>query len=360
MPTAIELATGREAPVSLGLLTQVVTAVPLFNAFDARTSPNTRFSTLAVVALPSSGFITLGDGFKFSKGRLEPRMFDCAYIGALVKAQLDVARRWLVEHPNIGYDYFGLQAALRLQADLMHIEKQMIYGTANDAKGFPGLKEISPGTISSNVLTMSDTPDDTDFTKTVINAGGSASSTASSAYAVEFGELAVQLVFGSDNGGNGELFEFGERRIVPMAPDSTKPDELADHEVGQYAGHIGLSVAGFSPVQAGETVPSQYCLRRLMNLTNDADCGFDDYKAEKLIQSFPDGHVPSMLTMSHRSGDQWAKSRKSTGSVTFVANGASGRDGAVNRQPARPTEYQGLPVVYTRAIKNNDAIEVPA
>lgn len=359
MPTAFEIAAGRDAPATLGLLRQVQTAVPLFDAFDARTSPRTTFKTISIDGLPTAGFVTLGAGFKFSKGRLGVRESRCSYIGALVMAQLDVAREWEAEHQGLGYSYFELQAALRLQADLLHVEKQIIYGTSNDAKGFPGLKEITPGDDTDNVLAMTDTPDDSDFTKTVINVGGSTSNTASSAYAVEFGDLACQLVIGGTTG-SGELFQFGERRIQSLAPDSNAPTELAEHEVGQYSGHIGLSVSGFSPVKAGDAVPSQYCLRRAMNITGQTGYGFDDYVAEKLILSFPEGHSPNILILSHRSGDQWAKARKSTGSVTFVGNMGSGRDGVINTQPKRPAEYEGVPVIYSKAVRNTDAIEVPA
>ena len=360
MPNAIDIATGRDAPATLGMLTQVITATPLFNAFDMRTSPFTRFSTLALVGLPAGGFVRFGAGFKMGTAALAMREFDCSYIGAMVKAQVDVANRWAAEHRNVGYDYFTLQASTRLQADLIRVEKQIIYGTAIDPLGFPGLKQVTPGTLASNVMSVTDTADDIDYTKTVINAGGNAAGAASSAYGIVFGELDVQLVMGNDSTGSGELFVFGERRITPMAPDSTKPDELADHETGQYAGHIGLAVAGFSPVAAGDTVPSQYSLRRLMNLTPDDGCGLDDYKMEKLLLSFPDGKVPAIFAMSSRSGDQWAKSRKPGATTIFVGGQGGGRAGTVNIQPERPRDYAGIPIVYTRAIRNNDAIEVPA
>lgn len=355
----IDIAMGRKAPISLGMLRQVITATPLLDRFDARTSPDTRFMALALVALSgNSGFVRFGAGYKGGEARFEPRYFDCAYIGAMVKAHCDLARRWEAEHPDSDMDYFTLQASLRLQEDLKLVEKQIIYGWGNDALGFPGLKQTTPGNLAGNVYALTETPDDTDFTKSVINAAGSASGAASSAYAIEFGELGCQLVMGGATGG-GELFTFGERKIQAIAPDSTKADELADHELGQYSGHIGLGIGGYAPVSEGETVPSQFCLRRLMNLTNDSGCGMDDWKMEKLEQSFPDGHRPSIYTMSHRSGDQWAKSRSATGSVTIVGS-SSGRDGQLNRAPARPTEYNGVPVVYTASIRNNDAIEVPA
>lgn len=359
MPTALDIAIMRNAPMSLGVLRQVINGVPLFAAFDVRTTDRTRFKTLVIVGLPDvDPFVNLGDGFSRGKATLALREFGCSYMGGNVVVQLDVAREWAAENQDLDFDYFTLQAASRIEADLLKVEKQIIYGTVANAKGFPGLKQMTPGSITGNVMAMTDTPDDTDFTKTVINAGGSTASAGSSVYSIRFGSLDCQLVMGGTSGTQ-ELFQFGERRIQSMPPDASKPNELAEHEIAQYSGHIGLSVAGFSGTE-GAMVPGQYCVRRLMNLTPQDGCGVDDYKLEKLILSHPENSRPSILTMSMRSGDQWAKSRQSTGSVVFVGNMGSGRDGVINRAPQRPTEYEGVPVVYTRSIRNNDAIEVPA
>lgn len=359
MPTAIEIAQMRGAPMSLGVLRQVQVAVPLFSRFDMRTTASTHFRTLVIAGLPDvDPFRNLGDGFLAGKATLALRKFECSYMGGQVKSQCDVARVWNNENQELDYDYFTLQASTRIEADLLKVEKQIVYGTANNAKGFPGLKQMTPGTIAGNVMALTDTPDDGDFNKSVINAGGSTANVASSVLSIRFGPLDCQLVMGGTTG-TAELFEFGERRIQMLAPDPDKPAELAEHEIAQYSGHIGLSVAGFSGTE-GAQVPSQYALRRLMNLTPQTDCGLDDWKMEKLLLSHPETHRPSVFAMSHRSGDQWATSRKSTGSVTFVGNMGSGRDGVINRAPQRPTDYDGIPVIYTRAIKNTDAIEVPA
>ena len=359
MPNAIEIATMRNAPMSLGVLRQIISAVPLFAAFDMRTTPRTRFKTLVIDGLPDvDPFVNLGDGFKSGKATMSLREFGCSYLGGSLKVQCDVAREWQAENQDLDFDYFTLHASTRIEADLLKIEKQIIYGTgAGSAKGFPGLKQMTPGSLTTNVMAMTDTPDDNDFTKTVIDAGGSTANTASSAYSIRFGPLDCQLVMGGTTG-NGELFQFGERRIQSMAPDADKPTELAEHEVAQYSGHIGLSLAGFSETESARVL-SQYSVRRLMNLTAQTDKGMDDYKVEKLILSHPDNKAPSVIVMSHRSGDQWANSRKSTGGTVFVG-GASGRDGTMIRQPKRPTDYEGVPVIYSRAIKNTDAIEVPA
>jgi hypothetical protein len=364
MPTAIEIATMRGAPITLGVLRLVQTAVPLFSAFDVRAVKKTEFKTLVIDGLPDvDPFVNLGEGFLPGLVTMSLRKFSCSYLGGLVKVQVDVANEWQAENEDLDYDYFTLQASERIKADLVKVQKQMIYGTASgSAKGFPGLKQMTPGLgkVDSNVLAMTDTPQDTDFAKSVINAGGSTANTASSAYGIVFGPLNCQLVMGATSDQGNELFNFGERVEQMIAPDPTNaPLALAKHELAQYSGHIGLSIGGFSESDHAK-VKTQHAVRRVSNLTNQTDCGMDDFVMEKLLNSFPEGQVPNIWTMSHRSGEQWAKSRKSTGSVTFVGNMGSGRDGTINRAPQQPNEYAGIPVVYTKAILNSEAIEAAA
>lgn len=360
MPTAIEIATMRRAARSLGVLNITRTAVPLLAAFDVRVVPTTQFKTLVIDGLPDvDPFVNLGEGFSAGQVSMSLRKFDCSYMGGLVKVQVDVANEWQAENVDLDYDYFTLQAAMRIKADLVKVQKQIVYGTASgSAKGFPGLKQMTPGLgkLDTNVLALTDTAEDTDFTKSVINCGGSTANTGSSAYGIVFGSLDCQLVFGSTEGQGAELINFGERVTQMIAPNTNEPDKLAKHELAQYSAHIGLSIAGFSETESSR-VKTQHSVRRLANLTADSGCGMDDEKLEKLLLSFPEEKVPNILTMSHRSGDQWAKSRKATGGTVFVAGQGSGRLGTVNLQPARPTEYNGVPVIYTSAIKNNEAIE---
>lgn len=326
---------------------------PLLSAFDARTTAATTFKTLAVTALPSSAFVNFNEGFSASRGTLAVRDFDCSLIGGLIAEDVITSNAWNAAHPNAGYTYFDLQMQLKMIADAKHIERQMVYGTVRDAKGFPGMKELTPY-ASGNVLALTDSPDDTDFVKTVINAGGSTSSTASSVYSVIFGEMDCQLVIGGDQGA--ELFSLGEMISQMMAPNSAAPTLLTEHRVQQIHGFFGLAVSGMNQTP-NDVVPTQYSLRRLANCTAQTDNTVTDKKIEKLVLSHGDGLVPSRLFMSPRSGDQWAASRSASSVSVFLGGMTTAQGSQVNLQAPRPTNYEGIPVTYTSAIRNNDAIE---
>lgn len=354
MPTILEIAQGRQIPLTAGLFMAVQTRTPAIAAFDARTTPDKKFTSLRVTGLPTSAFVHQNEGFAPSRGTLSTTEFDCSLIGGQIREAVEAAKEWNRTHPGAGYTYFDLQAHLKMLADAKHIEKQMFYGTVNDAKGFPGMKELTPY-ASGNVLALTDTPDDSDFVKSVINAGGSTSLTASSVYSVVYGETdGCQLVLGNDQGG--ELLQMGEIIQQALAPNSNEPTKLLMHNIAEMIGYIGLSVSGMNQTP-NSVVPTQFGLRRLANLTGDSGKGVTDAKLEALVKSHGDGIVPNALFMSPRSGQQWANSRNPTAVTVFLPGGQSGVNGAVNLQVQRPTNYEGIPVVYTSAIRNTDAIE---
>jgi hypothetical protein len=354
MPTALEIAQGRNIPLSEGLMMAVQTSHPLVSAFDVRSTPDTRFMSLVLTGLPSSGFVNFNEGFTPSKCTLAVREFDCKLIGGQIAEEVITAQKWNRAHPTIGYSYFDLQTETKVVADMRHINRVLVYGTTVDAKAFPGMKELTPY-ISGNVLALTDTPDDTDFVKSVINAGGTTADTASSVYSICFGDKDAQLVIGNDQGG--EFFTMSDIIQQMLAPDSSEPTKTSLHNVMQMHGYVGLSVGGFTKLTPDQTVPTQYAIRRLANVTQDAAAKVTDAKLEKLVLSHGDGKRPSMLAMSPRSGDQWAASRSAASVSVFLGGMTTAKDSQVNLQAPRPTNYEGIPVVYDSVIKNTDAIE---
>lgn len=352
MPTLAEIAQGRQVPLSSGIFMAVQTEAPALSAFDARTSEDTKFQTLALTALPTaSGFKDYGEGFTHAGASLALREFDAKLAGGKVQAEQITANRWNRAHANAGYTYFDLQMFARMTAELKHIEKVMFYGTAQDAKAFPGLKELTPYT---NVLSLTDDPGADDYTKTVINAGGSSAGTASSVYSVIFGEMNAQLVLCNDGGG--EMFTMTEILRQHLAPDSNSPDATLEYEIAQIYGFFGLSVSGMNQTP-NDIVPTQYSVRRLANLTEDSGKGVTDAKLEQLVLSHGDNKVPSMLFMNGRSGRQWADSRSASTATLFLGQSGDAMNNTGSLRAKRPDNFEGIPVTYTSAIRSNDAIE---
>lgn len=351
MPTLAEIAQVRNTPLSAGIFQAVQTVAPLFSAFDARTRPGTKFKTLAMTGLPSSAFANFNEGFTFSAATFELREFNAALIGGQIKEEVITANEWNQENAATGETYFAIQTEAKMKADIRHVERVLVYGTAHDAKGFPGLKELTP---YANVLALDDPPEDDDFTKTVINAGGTTAGTASSVYSVVFGPMDAQLIFGGDSGG--ELFTMSETIQQMLAPDPAEPTKTSLHNVAQVHGFVGLSVSGMNQTP-DDVVPTQYAVRRLANVTEDSGKGVTDQKLERLVLSHNDGVVPDLLAMSGRGGRQLADSRSATSVTVTLAGGGTARDNQFSKQAPRPTHFDGIPIVYTSAINNTDAIE---
>lgn len=355
MPSALEIAQGRSAPLSTSLFYAVQTRTPLFSAFDFRTSVDTKFKTLSLISLPTSAFVDFNEGFSPSYARFALREFTCSLIGGLVQLERITREAWDRSHPGLSYE--SIQTEAKVIADILHVERQLIKGWENDPKGFPGAKQMTPFT-TGNVLAMTDSADDSGFAKTVINAGGTTSSTASSVYSFVFGEMECQGILGNDQTGAGEIFHVGETVKQFKAPNPDRPTEESEHDIFQMEGYVGLSVTGFNLQEEGQAVPTQYSMRRLANVTKDEGKTLDDEKMEKLALSHGVGYTPSLLAMSHRSGDQLANSR--TPSIHYnIGGGGSARDFSGSVKPSRPTSWEGIPIVYPQpsVIGNTDAIE---
>jgi hypothetical protein len=353
MPTLAEIAQGRQIPLTSGILEAVATQSPALAAFDARTVRSTKFQTLALVELPNaSGFKHYGEGASHGAARLELREFDAKLMVAKVEAEQITAARWDAEHLASGETYFDMQINARMAKEMRHLERTIFYGTVYDAKGFPGLKQLTP-VVSANTLTLNEDPGDLDYVKSVINAAGTTATTASSVYSVKYGPMDAQIVVCNDLGG--ELFAMSEPIRQHLAPDATKPNETLEYLITQISGHFGVSVSGMNETP-NNVVPTQYAVRRLANVTRDNNCTLNDKLLERLVSSHGDGVVPDVIFMSNRSYMDWRDSRQATNVTVFLGGGGD----AVNIRGNLPRErmdFEGIRVVVTNAIRNNDAIE---
>lgn len=355
MPTAAQIAMGRNTRLSAGLLLSVAADVPLLDAFDVRTTTETEFLTLSRDSLPSSSFVRLGEGVSGGEASLSIRKASCSRIGGLVSAPVDSARMWDNAHAESGFTWFGLQADSRVKADMKNIEKQLIQGLANDALGFPGANDITPF-IAANLFTMAETAAKYEYKRPVLNAGSGVSltaNTASSVYSFCFGPLESQLIWGNDNGG--DLFQFSEivRQFLANPNDSTK-QILTD--MAQIVGHVGFAVGGFSPDQVNQAVPTQYSLRRAANLTADVGAKLTDAIMGKLVGSHGPAKRPSLIAMASRSGEQLAASRAPTSVNINMGPGNADAQSFVT-YPEPPKDWRGIPIVYPLCITESGAVE---
>lgn len=354
MPTLLEIAQGRQIPLTAGIIEAAQTEAPALVAFDARTTSSNRFMALALVGLPTaSGFKNYGEGFTSGTASLAVREFEAKLAGAKVEVEMISAARWDAEHAASGTTYFDLQVMSRMASEMRHLERVIFYGSVQDAKGFPGLKELTPFT-STNVIELTEEPSDTDYVRSTIDAGGATATTASSVYSVIHGPLDCQLVVCNDGGG--ELFTMTEPMRQHIAPDSNSPSATLEHLITQIHGHFGVAVSGMNQTP-NSVIPTQYSVRRLANLTAETACTLTDAKMELLADSHGSGKRPSRFYMSHRSGRQLAASRSATSVTLFLGGGGNASDNTATLRAARPLDWEGIPITYTSAISNTDAIE---
>lgn len=358
MPTAIQIAQVRQTPFTAGLLMAVMDSHPLFSAFDFRTVDGYEFLSLALKSRPNPAtFANYGEGFSHTDAVFELRNFSCSLVGGIVKAECITEERWNRENSALDWEWFDIQTEEKFFESILGLEIQMIRGRSYDAKGFPGLKEMTPFS-AGNVMELTDTASSFKFTRSVIDAGGDTAGTASSVYSVIFGEKDCQGILGG-GASSGEFLRLGEPKIQMLEPDhENNPGKLSEHKVAQMSGHIGLSVAGFNQQQEGQTIPVQYSARRLANVTADEGATLNDAKMDKLRRSHGTGKRPSLFAMSERSGEQLAASR----APVQIYNMGSG-DAATNQanlHPDPPTSWRDIPIVYPGpdVIADDDAIEV--
>jgi len=208
----------------------VLTHTPLFSAFDVRTTGDAEFLTLSLDSLPTSQFVNLGEGLKAGTARMSIRRSSCSMIGGLVMAEVASAALWDGAHTQVGMNYFGIQVDARVRLlDTLDVERQMIDGTINDAKGFPGAKQIAP--FSGGVFDMTETAPEVSTRARfwmLATASARTAGTASSVYPFVSRNLGIrQLVWGNDAGG-GAMFRFTDIRRQFIAPDSNKPTRAVD------------------------------------------------------------------------------------------------------------------------------------
>lgn len=357
MPTALEIAQVTPgAEQSAQLLMGVVAKLPVIETFDAREITSDKFFSIALTSLPTGRFLNLGEGYQNSTTSLALAEYNASRIGGSVEVHADTEEKWNRNNQSsigagLAMDYFSIQAMGQNLGYMRHVQKQIFNGVSNDAKGFPGMLALTPY-VSGNVLSMTDTAQDSEFSKTVLNVGGSTSMTGSSIYAVKFGPMDCQLVIGGPGGLPGFLALGTPVKTWVKNTDAVDSVVKGDwYNVATCQGFIGLSVGGGNEANASRKFP-QYCLRRAANVTAQAGYTCTDAMLLRLVNSMPES--PDRLYMSHRSLDQLRASRSPTSTV-YVGGVMPGNS---SYNVARPvTDFEGIPITATDAITNANAIE---
>jgi hypothetical protein len=205
--------------------------------------------------------------------------------------------------------YIAREAIRHLKAAMFSAEQQIINGTDNDGDGFAGLADVVDGL---------DDP-------TAIDAGGSfvsGSPVLTSCYLVRTNDAGTDVTVVMANGGQ---IEVGE----------TVSQRLSDSDGKHYPGY-------YTPVQAwmGLQYGSLSSVARIGNLGTAEGTTLTDDLIYEALALFAAGRQPNYIVMNRRSLEQLRASRTATNTTGAPA--------------PRPTDVEGIPIVVTDAIGNDE------
>jgi len=300
--TLLDIAKANGSDAAVGLIEEVVTYSPEVQLGAARSIKGLNYKTLVRTGLPSVSFRDANQGTTPSKSTWENRLVEAFLLNPRWECDMAIAN----DYEDGAQAYITLEASGIMQASMMWLGSQFYYGTANDAKGFPGL------------LTAYDS------TNMVVDAGGTTDNTASSVWAVMWGPQAVQWVLGKS--GALTVSDVTEQRVLDPNgnPYTAYCQELMSR--------IGLQVG------------NKYAVGRVKKITADAGKTLTDNHLSSLLAKFPVGFRPSHFLMSRRSQMQLQQSRTATNPTGAPA-------------PV-PTEAFGVPIVATDSIVDTEALSL--
>ena len=104
----------------------------------------------------------------------------------------------------------------------------------------------------------------------------------------------------------------------------------------------------------GLAIGNVHCVGRIFNLTAEAGKGLTDALIARAMSQFPTGYLPDAIFVSRRSDFQLAASRPRT-NYSLPASARPGNTVPITDYTAG--SYQGIPIIPTDSIPDNQAIE---
>ena len=266
------------------------------NAIIASHGSNHQF--LKEVSAPAVGFRQPGAGRDHGKSADQLTTVGLSILDASFHVE-----KALAKNQRRGIDWFMAREAKRhIRAAFSHGEKQLFYGTDNDADGFNGL---------------ADELNDLDHAMVIAAGTPAASQNCTDVWAVRStdDERFLSVCVGHD----------GEIEI------SESYEQMLDGSNSKKRNVIVQPIEGW----AGLVMHSAKSVARLANI-DDSDSKLTDALLYRLWELFDENNPPTQLVMNKRSGRQLRESR--------VATTESGKEVPL------PKEWEGIPIVYSKSV----------
>lgn len=289
--------------IGTDIVEENILLAPELRIIPADILSGTEMSLTVRTDLPSVAFRNLNEGVARSKGKYETRIFQCADLSHQIAVDKALVAKSLEPARLLGNHMSGaVEAAFR------HVGKQFWYGTANDAKGFPGV-------IAQMIA---DSEHEIDAT------GASAKS---SVFFVRIARETVQFLTG-----NGTTLSM--------------QDEWKEETVYDPNGNPFQAFTNWLNFAVGARVANKHSVVRIKNIGTAAGKTLTDALMYQAYEKFTTnlGAEPTHIFMTPRSNEQLRASRTNTGS------------NAKGEVPTLPQDWNGIPIVRSSAISNAETI----
>ena len=318
MQTLLDLAALRNTDREVGLIDENKAAAPEMVTIPSRGIQGTSYRTAVVTGQGAGSFRAINAGVPTQRVQVFTRLTECFPYEAPIKldALLQVASQGEI------VDLEMLQSSAVLRTAMQRIGAQVFQGTENIAGGFSGLKQFTPKTAAAGASTN------------VVDATGTSANTASSVYLVKFGLPDVHLVFGNNT--TIEVSDFMDQL-------------LSDGAGGEYMGRVASL-----KTWVGLAIGNVHCVGRIFNLTAETGKGLTDALIARAMSQFQTGYLPDAIFVSRRSDFQLAASRPRT---NYSLPGSARPGNTVPITDYTAGSYQGIPIIPTDSITDNQAIE---
>lgn len=281
---------------------EVLDDAPLLRAMYSEVASNgTVHRYLKQTGVPVVGFRTPTAGRDHSKSTDTAVSIDLK----LLDASFNVACAIADGHVRGAEALLQREAIRHLKQALKHMEKTLIYGTANDAAGFSGLIQ------ATGIDALAD--------PMVINAGGAANRTSVYFIRTAPDDTACTLIAGND----------GDIAIGETVR------QLVDDGTGKKLFVYATQIEAWMSAKLG----TAYDVARIANIGTAANTTLTDAMLSDCLATIPEEFQNNLLiVMNRRSRGQLQKSRTSYHPLG---------------QPAPlPTEWEGFPIITTSSITN--------
>ena len=302
--TMLDLAKYRHNDIETGIIDEAIKDIPEFGSLPMKLISGTDYKTLKRLSVPHGSFRRLNEGTRTSLSETTEVEWKCHIFEGLIT--VDAAT---IKGLDGSYDALAEEGAALLEGSLQYLAKQVYYGAANDAAGFPGYIDA-----------LED--------KMALDAGGS---DGTSVWFVHRGRKGVRFVAGNDS-----PLKVGKPELTTI-PDPNDPSKLLRAYVANMQGWYGLQIGHAQSVG------------RISGI--DASHSLTDEMLAEMFYKFPTSLPPNAIYMTRKAAEMLHKSRAK---VAALKSGGSEVSLKTDYAASKPADFLGVEIFITDAIKDSE------